>query len=209
MKFRVYSVTPTEFDQWTAHQKQSAVFPVPAPVVPVASAVQTASVIPTPQPVAVPAAVPIWTFPADRLEKEFASTKPTVPIPVGMTFDESLLSKGDAARGQEIYSRSSCIGCHAISGNKISMGIIGPNLTHVATRHTLAAGLYPMDAKHLAYWIKNAPHMKPGSIMPTIGKGLVDPVRKMTVTVGGLTDPEIADIVAYLLALKLSTSRTD
>ena len=38
--------------------------------------------------------------------------------------------------------------------------------------------------------------------MPTIGKGLVDPVRKNTVTMGGLTDAEIADVVAYLQALK-------
>ncbi len=202
MKFRVYAVSSSEFDQWTAHQKQAAVYPVPAPAMPVAPTVQTASVIPTPQAVAVPASVPVWTFPKDRLEKEFAYTKPTMSIPVGNTFDESLLAKGDATRGQEIYSRSTCIGCHAISGNRMSMGVIGPNLTHVATRYTLAAGLYPMDAKHLAYWIKNAPQMKPGSIMPTIGKGLVDPVRKMTVTMGGLTDPEIADIVAYLLALK-------
>ena len=44
--------------------------------------------------------------------------------------------------------------------------------------------------------------MKPGSIMPTIGKGLTDPVRKNVISAGGLTDPEIADIVAYLQALK-------
>jgi cytochrome c oxidase subunit 2 len=62
--------------------------------------------------------------------------------------------------------------------------------------------LYPNTAKHLAYWIKSAPHMKPGSIMPTLGKGLTDPVRKNVVTIGGLTDTDIADIVAYLQALK-------
>ena len=169
---------------------------------PVASAVQTASVIPTPQTVTVASAVPVWTFPKDRLEKEFAATKPTMPIPVGMTFDQAALSKGDAARGHEIYSRSSCIGCHAITGNRISMGIIGPNLTHLGSRHTLASGLYPMDAKHLAYWIKNAQHLKPGAKMMVMGKGEYDPTTKRTVTVGGLTDPEIADIVAYLLALK-------
>ena len=202
MKFRVYAVSSSEFDQWTAHQKQAAVFPMLAPAAPVAPAVQTASVIPTPQPAAVPTAVPVWAFPKDRLEKEFASTKPTMPIPVGITFDESLLAKGDATRGQEIYSRSTCIGCHAISGNRMSMGVIGPNLTHLGSRYTLASGLYPLDAKHLAYWIKNAQHLKPGAKMMVMGKGQYDPTTKKTVTVGGLTDPEIADIVAYLLALK-------
>ena len=108
--------------------------------------------------------------------------------------------KGDAKAGES--KNAMCSGCHAIKGNPMSMGVIGPNLTHIGTRYTIASGQYPNDAKHLAYWIKNAPHLKPGSMMPTIGKNLVDPVRKMTVTMGGLTDPEIADIVAYLLALK-------
>lgn len=212
MKFRVFTVTPAEFDQWAAHQKQPAVFPV-ASATPAVSPVpsgtggvpllQAAAVADSTAPVAAaPAQVPVWVFPRERLEAEFAHTKPTMPIPPGLTFDESLLDKGDAERGRQLYSRSSCIGCHVVTGNPSSMGVIGPNLTHVGTRYTIASGLYPNDAKHLAYWIKNAPHLKPGSIMPTIGTGLVDPVRKNTISVGGLTDPEIADIVAYLLALK-------
>jgi cytochrome c oxidase subunit 2 len=44
--------------------------------------------------------------------------------------------------------------------------------------------------------------MKPGSIMPSLGKGVTDPKTKMVVNVGGLTDAEVADIVAYLQALK-------
>jgi cytochrome c oxidase subunit 2 len=150
----------------------------------------------------VPAPVPVWAFPKDRLEKEFAYTIPTAKIPVSVAFDESLLAKGDAARGKDIYSKSSCIGCHAIAGTPFNMAAVGPNLTHVGTRYTIAGGLYPNDAKHLAYWIKNAPAMKPGSLMPTLGKGLTDPKTKMVVNVGGLTDADIADIVAYLQALK-------
>ncbi|MCC6241688.1 MAG: cytochrome c oxidase subunit II [Gemmatimonadaceae bacterium] len=210
MKFRVYTVSSAEFDQWAAHQAQPAIFPVAAATPPVAPVPSGAGSVPLLQDSATPAAttaaapatVPVWVFPKDRLEKDFAHTKPTMPIPVGVTFDESLLAAGDAERGRQLYSRSSCIGCHAIKGNPTSMGVVGPNLTHVGTRYTIASGLYPNDAKHLAYWIKNAPHLKPGSMMPTIGKGLVDPVRKNTVTMGGLTDAEIADIVAYLLALK-------
>ncbi|MBP6774540.1 MAG: cytochrome c oxidase subunit II [Gemmatimonadaceae bacterium] len=218
MKFRVFTVTPAEFDQWAAHQKQPAIFPVASAISPTGTAavapvpsgtggvpvIQTAAVQPAPDSALkdAPAQVPVWVFPQDRLEKEFAHIKPTMAIPAGVTFDESLIGKGDAERGRQLYSRSSCIGCHAISGNAMSAGVIGPNLTHIGSRYTIAAGLYPNDAKHLAYWLKNAPHLKPGSIMPTIGKGLYDPVRKNTITMGGLTDAEIADIVAYLQALK-------
>ena len=84
------------------------------------------------------------------------------------------------------------------------MATIGPNLTHVGSRTTLAAGMYPNDARHLALWIKNARAMKPGVLMPTIGVGQFDPILETTVKPGiaGLTDQQIADVVAYLLALK-------
>ena len=64
------------------------------------------------------------------------------------------------------------------------------------------SGLFPNDPKHLALWIKNARKMKPGIIMPTLGKGEIDPHLKTPVTAGGLDDQQIADIVAYLTALK-------
>ena len=128
-----------------------------------------------------------------------AYTVPTMPIPDGMKFTPGLT--GDAARGQQVYSRSACIGCHTIAGNPMSQGVIGPNLTHFGSRLTLAAGLYANDEQHLALWIKNARAMKPGVIMPTLGKGEYDPILGTTLT-SGLSDQEIADIVAYLHALK-------
>ena len=67
--------------------------------------------------------------------------------------------------------------------------------------HTIASGLYKNDGPSLARWIKNARHMKPGSIMNTIGRGEDDPILKTTVT-AGLDDRQIADVVAYLMALK-------
>jgi cytochrome c oxidase subunit 2 len=221
MRLRAYTVSPDEFKQWVAHQQQGAIFPAAVAAAPAAAGSAVAPVpsgtggtpvllasaqvagAPVADTTAAPvASVPVWTFPKDRLEAEFAHTIPKTPIPTTVRFDEATLAKGDAERGRQLYSRSSCIGCHAIKGNPMSAGVVGPNLTHFATRHTLAGGLYPNDAKHLAYWIKSAPHMKPGSIMPSLGKGVTDPKTKMVVNVGGLTDPDIADIVAYLLALK-------
>ena len=216
MRFRVFTVTPDEFGQWTAHQKQPAIFPAMA-VAP-ASAAPAVAPVPsgtgstpllqvaaatTPVETAAPAApVPMWVFPKERLEKEFAFTIPKTPLTNQISFDDGVIGKGDAERGRQLYNRSSCIGCHAIVGTPMNMSRVGPNLTHVGSRHTIAGGLYPNDTKHLSYWIKSAPHMKPGSIMPSLGKGVTDPKTKMVVNVGGLTDAEVADIVAYLQALK-------
>ena len=78
---------------------------------------------------------------------------------------------------------------------------VGPDLTHVGSRLTIGGGLFPNDTRHLASWIKNARAMKPGVFMTTLGKSQYDPIAKMTLSMG-LTDQQIADIVAYLQALK-------
>ncbi|MBI3789745.1 MAG: cytochrome c oxidase subunit II [Gemmatimonadetes bacterium] len=207
MKFRVYVVKAADFESWAAHQKGEAVFgvaPVAAPAPAAAPGKAPARKGAASGEVALadttPAAAPTgYVFPADKLP---AHVIPQTPLPAGLALDDATLAKGNADSGKAIYSRSTCIGCHAISGNPMSMGIIGPNLTHLASRHTMAAGLYPNDAKHLSAWIKNARAMKPGSLMPTLGMEMWDPMMKMKVTTGGLTDAQIADVVAYLRALK-------
>jgi cytochrome c oxidase subunit 2 len=136
-------------------------------------------------------------FPRDSLRPY---NIPTTPTPDGLTFTPGLV--GDPGRGQKVYSISACIGCHTIKGNPNSVGITGPNLTHVGSRFTIAAGLYPNDTEHLRLWIKNAREMKAGVLMLTLGLNQIDPQTGAKVTVGGLTDQQIADIAAYLQALK-------
>jgi cytochrome c oxidase subunit 2 len=209
MKFRVFTVQPDEFASWVAGQQKPAAFGAVAAVTPapqpVALSAGTGAVAGT-QPVK-PATDTLasttlstagagYIFPADKIP---SWSTPHTPLPKGLNFNSSL--KGDATRGQQIYSSNACIACHAIAGNPMSVGTIGPNLTHMGSRYTLAAGSYPNDTEHLARWIKNAPKMKPGSIMPTLGKGEYDPKLKTTVSMG-LDDQQIADIVAYLQALK-------
>jgi cytochrome c oxidase subunit 2 len=75
----------------------------------------------------------------------------------------------------------------------IARGIIGPNLTHFGSRTTIGAGLYPNDMPHLMAWIKDSPAMKPGSLMPALGRPKIP---------SGYTDQQIADIAAYLHSLK-------
>lgn len=140
-----------------------------------------------------------YTYPVNKLP---AHVRPSTPIPGELERRTNVALVGDAARGLKIYSSNSCIGCHYINGNPSSIGKIGPNLTHVGSRNTIAAGLYPNDTKHLRAWLKNAREMKPGITMPTLGLGEMDPVTKQKVTAGGLTDQQIADIAAYLQALK-------
>ncbi len=147
----------------------------------------------------VAAAEPGYVFPASALP---AHTRPSTPIREGLARRVNMTLVGDAARGQKIYSSNSCIGCHYINGNPSSIGKIGPNLTHFGSRNTLAAGLYPNDTRNLRAWLKNSRAMKPGVTMPTLGLGETDPITKQKVTAGGLTDQQIADIAAYLQALK-------
>jgi cytochrome c oxidase subunit 2 len=91
-----------------------------------------------------------------------------------------------AERGKTVFARSACIGCHTIQG--ISSGVIGPNLTHVGGRTTIASGLFPADSAHLARWIADAPSLKPGVLMTRMQPPL--------------TDADIAALVAYLQSLK-------
>jgi cytochrome c oxidase subunit 2 len=136
-------------------------------------------------------------FPAERMP---AYTVPRTPTPADLRVADLY---GDPSRGARLLAtgQGACLGCHTIRGNPAMIGQIGPNLTHVGSRTTIAAGLYPNDAKHLSLWIKNARKMKPGVLMPTLGQNEYDPVLGATMT-KGLTDQQIADIVAYLQALK-------
>jgi cytochrome c oxidase subunit II len=200
MRFRVFTVQPAEFERWAAHQREPAMFGV-APAAPAPDTAKAAGGKGAKRVMATPAAMPPadsgWSFPHDKLA---TYSVPLTTTPPDLRFTAGLV--GDPARGKDIYSRSACIGCHTIKGNPMSLGVIGPNLTHIASRTTIAAGLYPNDAPHLELWIKNARAMKPGATMNTLGKGQYDPIMKMTVNAGGLDDQQIADIVAYLQALK-------
>ena len=140
-----------------------------------------------------------YIFPREQIP-DFAV--PHAPIPPGLKFTPGLT--GNAGRGKQVFSSSACIGCHSIAGNPAAMGVTAPNLTHVGSRSTIAAGRFPNAAAYLALWIKNARAMKPEVLMPTLGLNEYDPVLKAKVTTanGGLTDQQIADIVAYLSSLK-------
>jgi cytochrome c oxidase subunit II len=68
-------------------------------------------------------------------------------------------------KGRDVFLTSSCVLCHAIAGTSAG-AITGPNLTHVASRRSLAAGTLPNTRGHLAGWIIDPQLSKPGSNMP-------------------------------------------
>ena len=208
MKFRVFTVATADFESWAAHQKGNAAFPATAPtdialapsLSPVSNPLSPQSSSAAPEVSATPtAATEGFVFPRERVPSHVL---PRTPIPSTVRISDAVIAAGNAERGLATYSRSACIGCHKIRGNPSSLGVIGPDLTHMASRYTIGGGLFVNDAKHLAHWIKNARAMKPGVLMQTLGKGEYDPIMNTTVTMGGLTDPQIADIVAYMQTLK-------
>jgi cytochrome c oxidase subunit II len=68
-------------------------------------------------------------------------------------------------RGQEVFLASSCVMCHAVGGTPAGSRV-GPDLTHLASRRTLAAGTLPNTRGHLAGWVVDPQQIKPGVRMP-------------------------------------------
>jgi len=227
MRFRVFTVKPDQFASWVAGQQQPAAIGAvagapPPPLMPwpgerdrMPGAVLTGPAargshqpVNRPAPatpvarenpaIALAGMAPGYVFP--RHQAEFDYAEPKTPIPPGLTFTKGLT--GSPARGMQAYNSAACIGCHAIYGNPMSMGVVGPNLTHFGSRSTIGAGTFPNTPAYLALWLKNARAMKPGVLMPSLGKNEYDPQLKKPVTTGGLDDQQIADIVAYLMLLK-------
>lgn len=70
-----------------------------------------------------------------------------------------------ARRGEKVFLGSTCIMCHSIQGIP-AHGRMAPDLTHLASRSTIAAGTLPNTRGNLAGWILDPQNMKPGANMP-------------------------------------------
>jgi len=67
--------------------------------------------------------------------------------------------------GERVFLSGACAMCHTISGTA-SAGTVGPDLTHLASRRTIAAGTLPLTTGNLAGWILDPQSIKPGVKMP-------------------------------------------
>jgi cytochrome c oxidase subunit II len=100
---------------------------------------------------------------------------------------QQAIADGDpvVADGRLVFERTACINCHSLN-NTVGDGRFGPDLTHLMSRDTIAAGAVENTPENLRGWIKNPNHLKPGALMPAMN----------------LTDPELDRLVAYLVTLK-------
>ena len=76
-------------------------------------------------------------------------------------------TKGIAKQGMEQFLNSPCIGCHAVKGTR-AQGVMGPDLTHVGSRRTLAANSLPNTPENMRGWLANPDQVKEGSKMPNL-----------------------------------------
>lgn len=100
------------------------------------------------------------------------------------TAQQSFPGNSAAAEGQRVFMHNACINCHTIAGT-VANGRFGPDLTHLATRDTLASGAIQNTPEMLRAWIKDPNALKPGSLMPPMH----------------LSDHDLDTITAYLTEL--------
>ncbi len=75
-----------------------------------------------------------------------------------------------ALQGQLVFLSGACVGCHTIEGTA-AQGKVGPNLTHVGSRSSIAGGALTNTEGNLKRWLANSPGIKPGSVMPNLNLG--------------------------------------
>ena len=95
------------------------------------------------------------------------------------------VDRAEVAEGKRVFQSTACVNCHAVSGT-IGAGQYGPDLTHLMSRDTIAAGIVPNTAENLRAWIKDPDALKPGSRMPAMK----------------LSDADLDALTSYLLTLR-------
>jgi cytochrome c oxidase subunit 2 len=69
------------------------------------------------------------------------------------------------SNGQRLFDEAGCSACHRVAGSSAN-GLAGPDLTHLADRRTLGAGILPNNRGTLMGWISNSQSIKPNNRMP-------------------------------------------
>jgi cytochrome c oxidase subunit 2 len=87
--------------------------------------------------------------------------------------------------GQQVFLHAPCVMCHTIQGTPAASNV-GPDLTHVASRTSIAAGTMTNTREHLSSWVTNSQLIKPGNRMPP----------------NKLSDADLQALLDYLQSLK-------
>jgi cytochrome c oxidase subunit 2 len=90
-----------------------------------------------------------------------------------------------AARGEQVFLTGPCITCHTVRGTR-AQGLVGPDLTHLASRDGIAANAYPNNTAYLEAWVTHAQSLKPYAQMPNITAFTGDDLRALVTYLRGL-----------------------
>lgn len=90
-----------------------------------------------------------------------------------------------AKRGMALFGQVGCSSCHTVAGTRFH-GQLGPELTGMGNRATIAAGTLTNTPAHLRRWLANPPAILPGSTMPDLH----------------LTGSQISALTAYVESLR-------
>ncbi len=93
----------------------------------------------------------------------------------------------EVRQGKQVFLSQSCINCHRVRGTA-ARGAVGPDLTHLMSRDTLAGGMLKNDraGENLRRWIADPQKIKPGCLMPAFG----------------LREGDLDRVVRYLVSLE-------
>src|ERR1700693_5834592 len=90
-----------------------------------------------------------------------------------------------ATAGRRVFEGNACMNCHAVAGTAAD-GRFGPDLTHLMSRATIAAGAAKNTQHNLRFWIQDPSAIKPGSLMPAMK----------------LNDADLDAVVSYMETLR-------
>ncbi|PTY06508.1 cytochrome c oxidase subunit II [Opitutaceae bacterium EW11] len=191
MRFRVIALDEKDFAAWLTHQKQPGRTVAAAAMADERPKAQFASYKFTP----VRRNAPGWTeqFDADPFGHWKQQQQPDPEE------DPVLIAKG-----RQLFTQKTCAGCHTVRGQE-GAGRIGPDLTHVGARTTIAGGLLENSPQNLHRWITDPNNVKPGNKMYYGTGGMQGYVKRngetweQNITV---SDEEAHALVAYLRSLK-------
>jgi cytochrome c oxidase subunit 2 len=93
-------------------------------------------------------------------------------------------ANSEAAAGEQVFANNSCVNCHTIAGTR-AHGLDGPDLTHLMSRETIAAGAAKNTPANLRQWTKDPDSIKMGARMPAMD----------------LSDQQLDQVTAYLTTL--------
>lgn len=181
MRFRVIALGPREFNEWLEQQSS-----------PARTVEATAAAPARPQ-----AKAQFASYRQDWGTNEAGYTPHFDLNPMeswrAMQFPNKDEDPALIAKGRELFQSKTCFSCHTVRGHFQGGSAAYPDLTHMGSRSTIAAGLLENTPEQLARWLRKPDVVKPGNRMWTEG------YQKNNIK---LTEDDVSALVAYLLSLK-------